>query len=405
MRIKIHHRFTLLYLFFVFIFAVVYYVYWITYPDSFILNDNLNHRPFTRSTNDKLEKSLKDITGEQLKLYELKLNEERLNNEIESIRSKNSDLWKRNEYIEKSTKIYQLVLDGGSKIEELKPLLIDSVNSGLIDNVTYSKITRSPIIPSKDNKCLQKKFSGASEFISHLLEKLKLISGEYSGPYKLHDLINFEFELYHQFLDFSIDYRFFDNCENYYFGLYIPGNDEHDIAANSLIYSFGPQIRYDDFEFGYGPVGDSIGRLHSLKMILEMNSKRQNVMNQLLELNNEMNEKLISLIGSDKHNIELDIISQRYLITNRLSFFDFLFYSIGISTTTTFGDITPNDSGVRILISIQLVSCVFIISGLIGSILNTTHEVVNNDVVSDRLALFDCVRFMFSKIKFKRREI
>lgn len=406
MRIKIHHRFTLLYLFFVFIFAVVYYVYWIKFPDSFILNDNLNHRPFTRSTNDDLEKSLKDIAGEQLKLYELKSDEERINNEIESIRSKLPDLLKIMEYIEKSTNIYQLVLDGGSKIEELIPLLIDSVRSGLIDNVTYSNITRSPIIPSKDNKCLQKKFSGASEFISYLLEKLKLISGEheYSGPYKLHDLHNFEFGLYHQFFDFSIDYRFFDNCENYYFGLSFPGSDEHDIAVNSLVYSFGPQIKYDDFKFG-GIVGDSIGRHHSLKMMLEMHRKNLNVSNQILELNNEIREKMISLIGSEKYNIELDIIRQRDLITNRLSFFDFLFYSVGISTTTTFGDITPNSSGVRILISMQLISCMFIISGLIGSVLNATREVVGNNVVSDRLAVFDCVRFMFSKIKFKRREI
>ncbi|MGL1031795.1 ion channel [Vibrio vulnificus] len=369
------------------------------------MNDNLNHRPFTRSTNYDLEKSLKDIAGEQLKLYELKLDEERINNEIESIRSKLPDLLKIMEYIEKSTNIYQLVLDGGSKIEELEPLLIDSLRSGLIDNVTYSNITRSPIIPSKDNKCLQKKFSGASEFISYLLEKSKLSSGEYSGPYKLHDLINFEFGLDRQYLNFSIDYRFFDNCPNYYFGLFVPENDEYDIAVNSLVYSFGPQIKYDDFKFGYGLVGDSIGRRHSLKMILEMKRKRLNVTNQILKLNNDVIEKVISLVGSEKYNIEFNITRQRDLIANRLSFFDFLFYSVGISTTTTFGDITPNSSGVRILISMQLISCMFIISGLIGSVLNATREVVDNNVVSDRFAVFDCVRFMFSKIKFKRKEI
>ncbi|MGY5582783.1 ion channel [Vibrio cincinnatiensis] len=407
MRIKIHHRFTFLYLFFVFIFAVVYYVYWITFPDSFILNDNLNHRPFTRSTNDELEKSLKDIAGEQLKLYKLKSDEERINNEIESVRSKVPDLLKTMEYIEKSTNIYQLVLDGGSRIEDLKPLLIDSVSSGLIDNVTYSKITRSPIIPSKDNKCLQTKFSGASKFISYFIEKSKLNSGiyTYKVPYALPDFIDFEIGIYRQYLEFSIDYRFLDNCPSYYFGTYIPGINKYDVAVNSLIYSFGPQIKYDDFELGYTPVGDSIIRGHSLKMILEIKRKHLNVANQIMELNNEMREKLISLVGSEMYNIEFNVIRQRDLITNRLSFFDFLFYSVGISTTTTFGDITPNSSGVRILISMQLISCMFIISGLISSVLNATHEVVDNNVVSDRFAVFDCVRFMFSKIKFKRKEI
>lgn len=53
---------------------------------------------------------------------------------------------------------------------------------------------------------------------------------------------------------------------------------------------------------------------------------------------------------------------------SRLNYFDFLYYSIGISTTTTFGDIVANNRVVRIVVSVQLLICIFIVAGFVNSV-------------------------------------
>ena len=54
--------------------------------------------------------------------------------------------------------------------------------------------------------------------------------------------------------------------------------------------------------------------------------------------------------------------------SNILGFIDFFYYSIGISTTTTFGDITANTKVIRAVVSIQLLLSII----LIGLFLNST---------------------------------
>lgn len=53
---------------------------------------------------------------------------------------------------------------------------------------------------------------------------------------------------------------------------------------------------------------------------------------------------------------------------SRLGYVDFLYFSIGISTTTTFGDIIANSKVARAFVSIQLVFCVIVLGGFISKI-------------------------------------
>lgn len=53
-----------------------------------------------------------------------------------------------------------------------------------------------------------------------------------------------------------------------------------------------------------------------------------------------------------------------------VSWVDFLFFSIGISTTTTYGDLVGNSRWVRSLISAQLLICVFVMGGFVSSVVS-----------------------------------
>lgn len=53
----------------------------------------------------------------------------------------------------------------------------------------------------------------------------------------------------------------------------------------------------------------------------------------------------------------------------RVDIIDFFYFSIGISTTTTFGDIVASDKIIRAVVSIQLILCILIVGGFVNSIL------------------------------------
>ena len=52
--------------------------------------------------------------------------------------------------------------------------------------------------------------------------------------------------------------------------------------------------------------------------------------------------------------------------TSRLGWVDFLYFSVGVSTTTTFGDIIPNSRAVRVAVILQLVLSVVIVGCFVG---------------------------------------
>lgn len=55
-------------------------------------------------------------------------------------------------------------------------------------------------------------------------------------------------------------------------------------------------------------------------------------------------------------------------IRERVSFGDFFFYSVGISTTTTFGDLVANSTFTKSLVSAQLLLCIVLVAGFLGSV-------------------------------------
>jgi Ion channel. len=54
----------------------------------------------------------------------------------------------------------------------------------------------------------------------------------------------------------------------------------------------------------------------------------------------------------------------------RLEFLDFIYFSVGVSTTTTFGDITPNSRGARVAVLLQLTLSLLLL-GLIVTRIST----------------------------------
>ncbi|HEB0978545.1 TPA: two pore domain potassium channel family protein [Yersinia enterocolitica] len=53
-----------------------------------------------------------------------------------------------------------------------------------------------------------------------------------------------------------------------------------------------------------------------------------------------------------------------------LNFLDFAFYSIGISTTTTFGDLVANSRLIRMLVCIQLLLSILVLANVTQSFLS-----------------------------------
>ena len=57
------------------------------------------------------------------------------------------------------------------------------------------------------------------------------------------------------------------------------------------------------------------------------------------------------------------------LIRGRVGWSDFAFFSVGISTTTTFGDLVANDVVTKSLVSIQLFICLILVAGFLGAVI------------------------------------
>ncbi len=65
------------------------------------------------------------------------------------------------------------------------------------------------------------------------------------------------------------------------------------------------------------------------------------------------------------------ISSNRKLVMSKVGWIDFWFYSVGISTTTTFGDLVPNNEVIKLLVSLQLLICVFILGGFVNAVIKS----------------------------------
>lgn len=104
-------------------------------------------------------------------------------------------------------------------------------------------------------------------------------------------------------------------------------------------------------DFADSNIRENISKLE--KQFAEENRKQQ----KLKELKEETETELDNFFSQEY-----------YKRVNFLNFFDFLYYSIGISTTTTFGDIVANTRSVRSFVSLQLFISVIILSAFVEEV-------------------------------------
>jgi len=79
--------------------------------------------------------------------------------------------------------------------------------------------------------------------------------------------------------------------------------------------------------------------------------------------------KFENQIGDIRGKINRNLIAWKNSLSMKLDIIDFIYYSIGISTTTTFGDIIANSKIVRLFVSIQLLISIIIVTSLVNQII------------------------------------
>ncbi|HDM8093329.1 TPA: two pore domain potassium channel family protein [Yersinia enterocolitica] len=114
----------------------------------------------------------------------------------------------------------------------------------------------------------------------------------------------------------------------------------------------------DALEYVLSHVGD----FNDPRIVFELNAT-----------NKIIDDTRYKLIRNDKEIIKIKNNVQ-YLLGKRqkedLNFLDFAFYSIGISTTTTFGDLVANSRLIRMLVCIQLLLSILVLANVTQSFLS-----------------------------------
>jgi hypothetical protein len=97
-------------------------------------------------------------------------------------------------------------------------------------------------------------------------------------------------------------------------------------------------------------------------------------LNRIHKLESEHYEEWLRLekvLGDLRVKAINSINEHQRLIRDKVNWFDFWFYSVGISTTTTFGDLVPNNRTVKGLVSLQLLLCIFLLGGFVNAVLKS----------------------------------
>lgn len=117
-----------------------------------------------------------------------------------------------------------------------------------------------------------------------------------------------------------------------------------------------------------GYVLSHVGDFHDLKIISELNATNSIIYDTRTKLIAN-NKEIIKI----KNNVQA-LLSKRQ--KEDLNFWDFAFYSIGISTTTTFGDLVANSRLIRMLVCIQLLSSILVLA-------NVTQNFLSKNKIQD----------------------
>lgn len=114
---------------------------------------------------------------------------------------------------------------------------------------------------------------------------------------------------------------------------------------------------------------------YTLKNLREFMSKETIDKFELISNNRLENETLrlsysveVSQIRSRLYSLALEY---RTNIIKQFNYIDFVYYSVGIATTTTFGDITANSKLIRFIVTIQLLISIFILGAFANCALSS----------------------------------
>lgn len=120
-------------------------------------------------------------------------------------------------------------------------------------------------------------------------------------------------------------------------------------VANRIVEDFGAFAEPADFE-AFKTVYDRIGV--ALKEVIDISSRQGQLRMEAYELAARWREQRAS----------------------RLRLIDFMYFSIGVSTTTTFGDIIPNHSVTRFIVTVQLLISIVIVGLFINALFIALRE-------------------------------
>ncbi|ATG00956.1 MULTISPECIES: potassium channel family protein [Lelliottia] len=288
------------YLSIVLLFAVLYYVFWMCRPDSFIINSELNVHPF----------------------YDM-----------------NVMLW--------SDENYDYQMGDGINLNTLKKendeyilkLSKDRVELGKIDSELVNLDKRfDTIYEKKDAEFLENTKKYEQEMLSSFIKREKDLEASAASFEK----------------DSPVIVKTNDDV------LKIQRiGDERVKLAEARLETARQSFKNSDY---------------ILKNLMKFTSKETR--DDLIKLNelrtsfNEKGFKLVKEMGNDR-SAAIENVGRYYKqYIARLNFIDFIYFSIGISTTTTFGDIVASDRMVRAFVSLQLLLCIFIVGGFLSSVIN-----------------------------------
>ncbi|CAH6912737.1 hypothetical protein AB6E22_06925 [Vibrio cyclitrophicus] len=92
----------------------------------------------------------------------------------------------------------------------------------------------------------------------------------------------------------------------------------------------------------------------------DLNNERQGLYQERYELEARQSEARLAVIDAYRMNIQE--------ARDKVKLVDFIFFSVGISTTTTFGDLIANDRVVKAIITLQLLLCLIIVGGFLNAV-------------------------------------
>lgn len=278
----------------VLLFSIVYYGAWLLKPDSFIINPQLNIRPF-QSIDDFLWKDEPNYqTGFHVNLSQYK---------------REYDV-----YYLKITEAEQQIqnIELNHKYLELRLLELDKKRNSEID-INFKKYNEKKLEPFKN---IEKELEKELAEIEARLPKEVSTTGDL-------DVIK------------EFGAKRVELAKAKY---------NTAVQASVNISQGVTGFISDETWNGYRDVSDTREKLYQERYIYEK----------------KIGDTRIKAIDVLKNDIEL--------IRSRVGWSDFVFFSVGISTTTTFGDLVANEVITKSLVSIQLFCCLILVAGFLGSV-------------------------------------